>query len=149
MNLMEKISEDLKSAMKNKEKEKLEAIRAVKTALLLARTESGAGDSMSDEEEIKLLQKLVKQRRESAAEYSKQNREDLASKEIVEADVIAAYLPAQMSIEEVEAGVRAVIAEVGAAGMKDMGKVMAAASKQFAGCADGKAISEAVKKLLS
>ncbi len=149
MNLMEKISEDLKSAMKNKEKEKLEAIRAVKTALLLARTESGAGDSMSDEEEIKLLQKLVKQRRESAAEYSKQNREDLASKEIVEADVIAAYLPAQMSIEEVEAGVRAVIAEVGAAGMKDMGKVMAAASKQFAGRADGKAISEAVKKLLS
>lgn len=149
MNLMEKITEDLKSAMKNKEKEKLEAIRAVKTALLLARTESGAGDNMSDEDEIKLLQKLVKQRRESAAEYSKQNREDLASKEIVEADVIAAYLPAQMSIEEVEAGVRAVIAEVGAAGMKDMGKVMAAASKQFAGRADGKAISEAVKKLLS
>lgn len=149
MNLMEKITEDLKSAMKNKEKEKLEAIRAVKTALLLARTESGADDNMSSEDEIKLLQKLVKQRRESAAEYSKQNREDLASKEINEAEVIAAYLPAQMSIEEVEAGVKNVIAEVGASGMKDMGKVMAAASKQFAGRADGKSISEAVKKLLS
>lgn len=135
--------------MKNKEKEKLEAIRAVKTALLLARTESGAGDAMSSEDEIKLLQKLVKQRRESAAEFSKQSREDLASKELVEADVIAAYLPAQLSAEEVEAGVKAIIAEVGAAGMKDMGKVMAAAGKEFAGRADGKAISEAVKKLLS
>lgn len=149
MNLMEKITEDLKSAMKNKEKEKLEAIRAVKTALLLARTESGAGDNMSEEDEIKLLQKLVKQRRESAIEYSKQNREDLATKEIIEADVISTYLPTQMSTEEIEAGVKAVISEVGAAGMKDMGKVMAAASKQFAGRADGKAISEAVKKMLS
>ncbi len=149
MNLMDKINDDLKSAMKNKEKEKLEAIRAVKTALLLARTEAGAGDVMSDEDEIKLLQRLVKQRRESAAEYAKLNREDLASKEIIEADVISAYLPEQMSAEEIEAGVKAVIAEIGAEGMKDMGKVMAAASKAFAGKADGKAISEAVKRLLA
>lgn len=149
MSLIDKINDDLKSAMKNREKEKLEAIRSIKAALLMARTESGAGDVMSEEDEIKILQKQVKQRRESAAEYSKQNREDLADKENAEAEVIAAYLPAQMSAEEIEAGVQSIITATGAAGMKDMGTVMAAASKDFAGKADGKAISEAVKRLLA
>jgi len=149
MSLMEKITADLKSAMKNKEKEKLEAIRAVKTALLLAKTEAGSSDEMSEEAEIKLLQRLVKQRRESATEYSKQNRQDLADKETNEADVISAYLPEQLSVEEIEAEVKAIIAEVGAESMKDMGKVMGKASAKFAGKADGKAISDAVKKLLS
>lgn len=149
MSLMEKITADLKSAMKNKEKEKLESIRAIKSALLLAKSESGAGDELSEDAEIKLLQRLVKQRRESAAEYIKQDRADLADKETSEAEVISAYLPEQLSVEEIEAEVKKIIGQVGAESMKDMGKVMGAASKQFAGKADGKAISDAVKKLLS
>jgi uncharacterized protein len=149
MGLSERIAEDLKSAMKNKEKERLEAIRAVKSAILIAQTESGASLALAEADEIKMLQRLVKQRRESAAEYSKQGRQDLADVELAQADVIAAYLPAQLTEEEVEAGLKELIAELGIAGPKEMGKLMAAASAKFGGSADGKTISAAAKKLLS
>jgi uncharacterized protein len=149
MEFTERINNDLKQAMLKREKEKLEAIRAVKAAFMIAKTEKGAGSELTDAEEIKILQKLVKQRKDSAAIYKDQNRNDLFDKEILEASVIEAYLPAQMNSEDVKKIVSKIITDTGAAGIKDMGKVMGAATKELAGKADGKMISGIVKELLS
>lgn len=148
MGLAEKIQEDLKTAMKAKDKESLEALRAIKGAILLAKTESGASDSLSEDQELKLLQKLHKQRKDSAVLYQEQNREDLAEKELSEARIIERYLPEQMSEEKLTAYLRELIEKMGASSMKDMGKVMGAASKELAGKAEGKVISAKVKELL-
>ncbi|UPT68580.1 MAG: GatB/YqeY domain-containing protein [Sphingobacteriales bacterium JAD_PAG50586_3] len=148
MTLAEKINADIKTAMLAKDKDSLDALRAVKSALLLAQTEKGASEQMTEEAEIKLLQKLVKQRRESAEIYVTQGRDDLAKVESLQADVIERYLPAQMSREELTEAIKAIIAQVGATGPQDMGKVMGVASKQLAGKSDNKAVSEVVKSLL-
>jgi hypothetical protein len=131
-----------------KEKEKLEALRAVKSAVLLAKTEK-VGAELSDDVEIKLLQKLVKQRRESALIYVQQNRPELAESETFQADIIEKYLPAQLSPEEVRVVLQEIAAELGAVSVKDMGKVMGAATQKLAGRADGKLISTLVKEILS
>ncbi len=148
MSLEEKINADIKSAMLAKEKEKLEALRAVKSALLLAKPEK-VGAELSDDVEIKLLQKLVKQRRESALIYVQQNRPELADAETFQADIIEKYLPAQLSPEEVRVVLQEIAAELGAVSVKDMGKVMGAATQKLAGRADGKLISTLVKEILS
>jgi len=148
MLLSEIINQDLKKAMLAREKDKLEALRAVKTAFTLERTNKGAGVELTGEEEIRIIQKLVKQRRESAEIYRSQNRADLADKEQLEADVIEAYLPEQMSSDELRKYLTGLIAELGASGMKDMGRVMGQASKNLAGKAEGRAISSLVKELL-
>ena len=149
MNLFDQISEDIKKAMLNKEpKDKLEALRAVKAALLVAKTEK-AGVELTEELSLKILNKLVKQRQESADIYKQQNRPDLYEKEVAEATVIEAYLPAKMSPEEVEAIIKSVIEKIGAKTPADMGKVMGAANKELAGKADGKTVSEIVKRLLA
>jgi uncharacterized protein YqeY len=139
----------MKTAMKEKDTVALESLRAIKSAILLAQTESGAKEEISEEEEIKLLQRLVKQRKDSAAIYIQQNRQDLADPEIAQAAVIEKFLPAQLSEEEVEAVIRKIIAENNFSGMADMGKVMGIASKELAGSADGKTISTLVKKSLT
>jgi uncharacterized protein YqeY len=139
----------MKTAMKEKDTVALESLRAIKSAILLAQTESGAKEEISQDDEIKLLQRLVKQRKDSAAIYIQQNRQDLADPEIAQAAVIEKFLPAQLSEEEVEAVVRKIIAENGFSGMADMGKVMGIASKELAGTADGKTISNVVKKSLA
>lgn len=149
MTLVEKINNDVKEAMKAKQKDKLAALRAVKSALLLAATEKGNDGEVSEDAGIKVLQKLVKQRKEAADAYNSQNRADLAQEELDQAAVIEAYLPAQMSQEEVEQGVKEIIAQTGASSMKDMGKVMGMASSKFAGQADNKLVSQIVKSLLS
>jgi uncharacterized protein YqeY len=148
MELSEKINEDLKQAMRDKQKDKLEALRAVKTAFTLARTEKSATAELSDEEELKILQKLVKQRKESADIYREQNRPELAEKEEIEAGYISEYLPAQMSEEALTAYLERIIKEMGASGMQDMGKVMGRATTELSGKADGKMISGIVRKLL-
>ena len=149
MSLFDQINEDIKKAMLNREpKDKLEALRAIKAAFLLAKTEK-AGAELTDDIELKILNKLVKQRRESAEIYKTQNRPDLYDKEVAEAQVIEAYLPAQMSPAEVEAVIKAVINKVGAKSPADMGKVMGTATKELAGKAEGKIISEIVKRLLA
>ena len=148
MNLFDTISEDIKKAMLAKEKEKLEALRSVKAAFLVARTEPGAGGELSPETELKIVQKLVKQRRESAEIYRQNNRTDLADKELLEASFIEVYLPAQMGEDQLEAAVKIIIEKVGAKAPSDMGKVMGVATKELSGKADGKAISSIVKKLL-
>lgn len=149
MSLSEQIMAEIKEAMKAKDTVKLESLRAVKSALLLAQTESGAKTELTSEEEIKLLQRLVKQRKDSARIYTEQGRPDLAEPEIAQAAVIERFLPAQLSEAEVEAVVSTIIAETGATGMASMGKVMGEASAKLAGQADGKTISAIVKKLLS
>lgn len=149
MSLQTEIMDAMKTAMKAKDTVSLEALRAVKSGLLLAQTESGAKEEISKEEEIKLLQKLVKQRKDSAAIYMEQGREDLAQPELDQAAVIEKFLPAQLSEQEVEVKVKAIIEENGFSGMGDMGKVMGAASKELAGKADGKTISTVVKRLLA
>ncbi len=149
MSLEEKINQDIKDAMRAKEKEKLEAIRAIKAAILLAKTQKSASDEMSEDEEMKTLQKLVKQRKDSAQIYKEQNREDLADKELFEASIIEKYLPEQMSDEELSKVIQSIVDQVGAKSMADMGKVMGMASKQLAGKADGKAIADKVKTILS
>jgi uncharacterized protein YqeY len=123
MSYSEKISNDLKQAMKDRQKDKLEALRAVKTAFTLAKSEKSSDYILTEAEELKILQKLVKQRKDSAAIYKEQNREDLYIKEILEADFIEEYLPAQMSVEEMETVIKAVMEKLGASGMQDMGKV--------------------------
>ena len=148
MKLTKQVAVDLMAAMKNQDKGKLDALRSLKTAFILAKTETGATD-LADEDELKIVQKLIKQRKDSAAEYKANNRTDLAEKELAEAEVLSAYLPKQMSVEELETALKAIMAEVGATSMKDMGKVMGIASKKFAGSADGKTMSEIVKKLLA
>jgi uncharacterized protein len=147
MSLTEKISADLIAAMKSKDKVALEAIRAAKTAFTLARAEKGA-DALNPDEELKIIQKLVKQRRESAEIYNNGNRMDLSEKETAEADVLQKYLPAKMSDRELEQVLRGIIEKVGAKGPSDMGKVMGMASKELAGKADGREISARVKQML-
>ena len=147
MNLTDKINDDIKKAMLAREKEKLEALRAIKSALLLAMTSEGGG-VVTEETEVKLLQKLVKQRRETAQVYLSQNRSDLADDETFQADIISGYLPVQLGPEELKPLISAIISEPGASGIKDMGRVMAAASQQLAGKADNKTISLIVKELL-
>jgi len=127
----------------------LQTLRAIKSAILLARTEAGASEELSEADELKLLQKLVKQRKDSAALYTQQGRNDLAEPELAQMAVIEKFLPAQLSEAEVEEALKGIIAQVGATSPKDMGKVMGAATKQLAGKADGKLISDIVKKLLS
>jgi uncharacterized protein len=148
MSLTERIASDLINAMKAKDKVVLEAIRAAKTAFTLARTEKSGDTVLTPEEELKIIQKLVKQRRESAAIYKEQNRPDLYEKEITEAEVLEKYLPAKMSEDELLNIIKAIIARVGAASPADMGKVMGVATKELAGKADGKEISARVKELL-
>ena len=147
MSLEAKITTDLKAAMKAKDQVALRSIRAVKAAMLIVKTD-GSGKELDAEGEIKLLQKLVKQRRDSLEIFEKQGREDLAVKEREEIAVIEKYLPKQMDAAEIEGVVGNIISETGASSMKDMGKVMGMASKQLAGKADGKTISSIVKKLL-
>lgn len=149
MSLQAQINDEIKNAMRAKDTLALESLRAVKSALLLAQTESGAKEDLSADEEIKLLQRLVKQRRDSANIYTEQGRADLAEPELLQAAVIEKFLPAQLSEAEVEAVVAKIIADNGASGMASMGKVMGLASAQLAGQADGKTISTIVKKLLS
>ncbi|MDP4710533.1 MAG: GatB/YqeY domain-containing protein [Saprospiraceae bacterium] len=147
MTLEEKINLDLKDAMKAKDKVALRGIRAIKAAILLANTD-GSGEELNEEKEIKLVQKLIKQRRDSLDIYEKQNREDLAVQEREEIEIIEKYLPKQLNEEELTAVLREIIAQTGASSAKDMGKVMGAASKALAGKADGKTISALVKNLL-
>jgi uncharacterized protein YqeY len=148
MSLTEKISSDLINAMKAKDKVVLEAIRAAKTAFTLARTEKSGDTILTADEELKIIQKLVKQRRESAAIYKEQNRPDLYEKEITEAEVLEKYLPAKMSGEELLNTIKGIISRVGAKSPADMGKVMGVATKELAGKADGKEISAKVKQIL-
>lgn len=149
MSLEIKIDQEIKQAMLAREKEKLEALRGIKSAILLAKTEKGGSEGISQETEIKLLQKLVKQRKDSAAIYQQQNRKDLADKELFEVSIIEKYLPEQMSDEELTKIVKAAIDQTGAKGMAEMGKVMGIVSKQLAGKAEGKAIADKVKSLLN
>lgn len=149
MSLTEKISSDLITAMKAKDKVALEAIRAAKTAFTLARSEKSADHVLTPDEELKIIQKLVKQRRESAAIYKENNRQDLYEKEVTEADVLEKYLPAKMGEADLEKALKDIIAKVGAKSPADMGKVMGIATKELAGKADGKDISFIVKQLLN
>ncbi len=148
MSLKAKIDGDIKAAMLAKNKEELEALRSIKSMILLEETKGGSGDVTADAEN-KLLMKAAKQRKESAEIFQKENRHDLAERELFQLGVISRYLPKQLSTEEIEASLKTIIATVGAKGPQDMGKVMGAATKQLAGQADGKVISELVKKLLA
>ncbi len=149
MSLQQDIMTSLKAAMKAKDQTALTALRAVKSAILLAKTETGADGDLSEAEELKILQKQVKQRKDSAAVYLEQGREDLAAPELAEAEVISQFLPEALSEEAIEKVVTDTIAQVGATGMKDMGKVMGLVSKALAGKADGKTISNIVKAKLA
>lgn len=149
MSLEQDIMSAMKDAMRSKDQVALRALRAVKSALIIQKTEAGSSSEMSDKDEMKLLQKLVKQRRDSADIFSKQNREDLAKPELEEVEVIAKFLPAAMSESEIEAVVKETIASLGADGMKDMGRVMGVVSGKLAGKADGKTISVLVRNNLS
>ncbi|MCQ2218534.1 MAG: GatB/YqeY domain-containing protein [Paludibacteraceae bacterium] len=149
MALFDQISEDIKQAMLAKDKVRLEALRGVKKEFLEAKTAKGNDGELSDEQAVKIIQKMVKQRKDSADIFTQQNRPELAENELAELAVIEKYLPKQMSDEELTAEVKAIIAEVGATSAKEMGKVMGVASKKLAGRADGKAISEKVKSLLA
>jgi uncharacterized protein YqeY len=149
MSLETEVMSLMKDAMKNKDEAVLRGLRAIKAEIIKAKTEPGANGEISADIELKLLQKLVKQRKDSLAIYEQQNRADLASKEVEEIAVIERFLPAQMSEADIKAAVQAIIAQVGAAGPQDLGKVMGMATKQLAGKADGKVISEMAKGLLS
>lgn len=149
MDLFEKVSEDIKSAMKAKDKVALETLRNIKKCFLEAKTAPGANDNLTDADALKIMQKLVKQGKDSAAVYTEQGRQDLAEAELAQVAVIERYLPKPMSAEELETALKAIITQVGAAGPKDMGKVMGVASKSLAGKAEGRAISDAVKRLLN
>ena len=149
MSLQKDIMEAIKAAMKAKDSTALQALRAVKSEILLAQTESGAKEELSEEAGIKLLQKLVKQRKDSAQVYAEQGRDDLAGPELAEAAVIEKFLPEQLSADEVRDIVAGIIEKTGAESMKDMGMVMGMASKQMAGRADGKTISDIVKEILT
>lgn len=149
MSLEQKVMEDLKNAMRAKDEAALRTLRAIKAAILIEKTAEGGSDTISEAGETKMLQKLAKQRRDSLEIFEKQNREDLAQKEREELAIIEKFLPKQMSADELKAEVQAIITQVGAKTPADMGKVMGVASKQLAGKADGKAISETVKQLLA
>ncbi len=148
MDFTEKINADIKSAMLNKEKDKLNALRAIKSALLLEATKGGDG-AIDEGTAIKILQKLHKQRLEAADIYKDQQRQDLFDEEMLQANVIAAYLPKPLTVQELELAVKAIIQGAGATGMADLGKVMGLASKELAGKTDGKAIADMVKKILA
>ena len=149
MSLLNSLNDELKAAMRAKDSLKLEALRAIKSAVLLAKTATAGDVDLTDEDEIKLLQKLVKQRKDSAVIFKEQNRDDLAAPEEAQAKVIAQFLPDQLSQQEIEQIVDEIVAKTGAQGMKDMGKVMGMASKEMAGKADGKTISTIVKQKLN
>jgi uncharacterized protein YqeY len=149
MSLEQQIMTDLKTAMLAKDEKALRGLRAVKAAILLAKTSEGAGGALNEEDEIKLLQKLVKQRKDSLEIYQQQNRADLAKKEEEEIEVIEKFLPKQLAADELQLEIKKIIAETGATSPADIGKVMGVATKKLAGKADGKTISAAVKELLS
>ncbi|MBS1916379.1 MAG: GatB/YqeY domain-containing protein [Bacteroidetes bacterium] len=149
MSLEQQIMADLKTAMLAKDEKALRALRAIKAAIILAKTSEGAGGEIKPEEEIKLLQKLIKQRKDSLEIYQQQNRSDLAEKEQDEINVIEKFLPKQMGPEELKGILEKIVAETGASSMADIGKVMGVATKQLAGKADGKTINVIVKELLS
>lgn len=149
MSLKELIDADIKKAMLARNKEELEALRSIKSLILLAETEKGGNDEISGDSEKKLLMKAAKQRKESAEIFETQNRKDLADRELLQLEVINRYLPKQLSEEEIRSALQDVIKEVGASGPQDMGKVMGVATRKLAGQADGKVISELVKKLLA
>jgi uncharacterized protein YqeY len=148
-NLFEQINNDIKVAMLAREKIALETLRGIKKEFLEAKTAKGSDGTLQDEQAIKIMQKMVKQRKESAQIYTEQNRPELAEKELAEAEVIEKYLPKPMSETELESALLALISEIGATGPQDMGKVMGKATRQLAGKADGRAISEKVKALLN
>lgn len=149
MNLEQKIMAEMKEAMKAKNEAGLRGLRAIKAEIIKAKTEPGAGGEISEEKEISLLQRMVKQRRDSLEIFQQQNRDDLAAKEQEELAIIERFLPAQMSAEELKTELQQIIEETGASSPADMGKVMGVATKKLAGRTDGKAISAAVKELLS
>lgn len=149
MSLEEKVMGEMKDAMRAKDEAGLRTLRAIKAAILIEKTADGANGEISEATELKMLQKMAKQRRDSLDIFVQQNREDLAAKEREELAILERFLPKQMSTEELQAELKAIIAQVGASSAADMGKVMGVASKQLAGKADGKAISEQVKALLS
>ncbi len=149
MTLFDQISEDIKAAMKARDKVRLETLRNIKKVFLEAKTAPGANDTLEDADALKILQKLAKQGRETAQTYIDNNRQDLADEELAQAKIIEEYLPKPLTEEEIEKEVKDIIAQTGAQGMKDMGKVMGMASKKMAGRADGRAISTIVKKLLA
>jgi len=149
MSLEQKIMGELKTAMLAKDEKALRSLRAIKAAILLAKTSEGAGGELKEDDEIKMLQKLVKQRKDSLEIYEQQNRTDLAQKEKEEIEIIEKFLPKQLSVDELRSEVAAIISELGASSPADMGKVMGAATKKLAGKADGKTISALVKELLS
>lgn len=149
MSLKQQIEEDIKQAMRAKEPDDLRALRSIKSMILLAETEKGAGGELSEEAELTLLTKAAKQRKESIDVFEKQGRDDLATKEQAELEVINRYLPQPLSEEELRTAIERIIQETGASGMRDMGKVMGRATPELAGKADGKAISGVVKQLLS
>ena len=148
MSLQKQVMDKMKEAMKAKDTIALQALRAVKSAFLLAKTETGAQEELTEEQELKIIIKQVKQRKDSAAIFLKQDRQDLADPELAEIAILEQFLPASLSEEEIEVVVVATISKVGASGMKDMGKVMGMVSKELAGTADGKTISTLVKKHL-
>lgn len=149
MSLEVSINEKIKEAMKAKDKDRLNALRSIKSAILLAATEKGASEALSAETEMKILQKLQKQRKDSIEIFTQQGREELAAEDLAQLAVIEEFLPKPMSDEELSEAIKAIIAQVGAAGAGDFGKVMGVASKQLSGKADGKTISAKVKELLS
>ena len=149
MDLFNQISNDIKEAMKAKDKPRLMALRNIKKYFLEAKTAAGANDTLSDEAAVKIMQKLVKQGKDSAAVYQAQGRADLAEEEMTQVKVIEAYLPKQLSADELEAKLKEIISRLGATSAKEMGKVMATATKELAGLAEGRAISAKVKELLS
>jgi len=148
MKLIDKISSSIISAMKEKNVDELESLRAIKSALLLAQTQKGSDGNIQESDEIKILQKLVKQRKESAEIYKKQNRLELADIEISQSKIIERFLPAQISLEDLDRFISEIINQIGAQGMKDMGKVMGIASSKLSGKADGKTISNIVRSKL-
>lgn len=148
MSLFEKINNDIKSAMLAREKDRLETLRSIKAAFLVAKTEKGASHDLTEEIEIKIVQKLFKQRKDSAEIYKEQNRTDLYQKEMTEASILEEYLPAQMSEEEIVKVLKEIISEVGAKSVAEIGKVMGVASKRFAGKADGKLIAAKAREIL-
>jgi uncharacterized protein YqeY len=148
MSLTDKINNEIKEAMKAKNQERLKALRAVKSALLLAQSEKGAGGQVAEDVEVKILQKQVKQRKESAQVYKEQGRDDLAEPELKEAAIIEEFLPKMMSEDELRPVIKEIIEQTGASGMQDMGKVMGTATKQLAGKADNKLVSQIVREML-
>lgn len=149
MGILANLTDEIKTAMRAKDSLKLEALRAIKSAVILEQTSVGGGDTLTEEQEIKLVQKLVKQRRDSAQIFRDQNRPDLAEPEEAQADIISQFLPEQLSEDEIKSIIQSIIEKTGASGMKDIGKVMGMASKEMAGKADGKTISTIVKAELN